>query len=85
MANLIHIVGPQGSGKTLLAQALAAGLQQQGQSIRILESDEALYFTNAKARALQVNSVIVEADRKGARHADLAPQDYLLTLTRGPL
>lgn len=40
MTNLIHIVGPQGIGKSSLALDIIAGLSLRGKAAMVLSSDE---------------------------------------------
>lgn len=47
MTNLIHIVGPQGAGKTSLALDIIAGMEQRGKDAALVNSDD-LRFGPAK-------------------------------------
>lgn len=80
---LIHIVGPQGSGKSVLARTIAGGNSPRGLSSAIVDSEEALYFDNAalRQRFFDYHCVLVEAEEPGPRHQDLQPGDMVLTIT----
>ena len=79
MPHLIHIVGPQGSGKTSLAGLIVAGANGHAAYV---DWDEALGLTNSDIRAAHADKrvVCVEALRLQARHSDLLPGDALMVV-----
>jgi len=82
---LIHIVGPQGSGKTILAEHLRQGLKHAGKYADIIEADDHAGRSNNTIRAgyAPFATVIVIASERQPRHAELAAHDTLITLERG--
>ena len=87
-ARLIHIVGPQGSGKTTLAETIAQGLRHAGQYADVIDLDDAgPLATNEDIRRSYAAkaTVILCAQERQIRHDYLQPGDLVLTLERGGL
>ncbi len=78
MTFLVHVVGPQGSGKSTLIRRMVEAAP--GRALVHLEAELALGLSNAQVRRAypQASHVFVEADAPDARHEDLSPGDRLL-------
>lgn len=83
MTILIHVVGPQGSGKSTLIQAIVTAAPH---SMACVDWEAATLLTNDDIRAegCALDVVFVEALELGARHRDLRPRDAVLTMYGAP-
>lgn len=81
----MHVVGPQGAGKSLLATLIVRGAQADGREAGYVCAEEAMDLSNAQIRARfpQCSMVLVEANHLQQRHSDLAPGDWVITVARG--
>ena len=81
MATLLHVVGPQGSGKSFLAELLAAALRARGHAASVIDSELSLYLSNdaIRGRCAAGGYAVVEAEAIAARHADLRGADMVIT------
>lgn len=84
MAQLLHIIGPQGTGKSTIGELIVRGLRASGKHAGVVDADEALYVTNDDIRGRWVHNavVVVVSDKRSARHLDLQSGDTLITLER---
>lgn len=82
MTQLLHIIGPQGSGKTALASLIVRGLGARPGGC--VYAEEALNLSNNDIRNTWASDalVVVEAEERGPRHVDLHPGDWIVTLER---
>ena len=82
MTILVHLVGPQGSGKSTLIQQIVAAAPDR---IGWCEWEGAQLLSNADIRStalfVGVTVVFVEALELEARHRDLAPGDAVLLMS----
>jgi energy-coupling factor transporter ATP-binding protein EcfA2 len=85
MTTIVHIVGPQGAGKTTLAALIAAALKADRRNTGQVCADESPSLSNNQIRARWPGDswVLVESEELGPRHSDLAPGDWLVTVARG--
>jgi len=85
MATLIHIIGKQGCGKSVMAEAIQRGMATAERPVFIIECDEALYVTNDEVRAKYgaLDTVLILTDRDWPRHGDLQGQDRLIRISQG--
>lgn len=83
---LLVLVGPQGCGKSTLAQFIVGGLQAAGKQAFTQEA-EAWYGLSAEQVRQQFAAydvVVLEAETLDARHASLAPCDQVWSLVSRP-
>ena len=79
MTILIHLVGPQGCGKSTLAMLIVAGAA--GKAAHLQEQD-VLGMSNAQnlAQHQAMHLVCVEAQAPQCRHSDLQPGDAVMSI-----
>jgi ABC-type glutathione transport system ATPase component len=79
MTKLLHIVGPQGAGKTMITQVIVGGAPGRAAH---LYADEARGLSNAQIREQFASMywVCVEAESLGPRHDELLPGDAVMTI-----
>ena len=82
MAYLIHIVGEQGVGKSLLADDLSTGLHANGKRCMVVDSDLRGYTSRAELlRDTSFDVLIVEHDARPTRESGwLQAGDQVITL-----
>lgn len=75
----LHLVGPQGCGKSTLARFIVDGIQAAGMSAVTEESDTCFDLNNAQLRRkfAGFDVAVIEADAPGPRHDNLAPGDQV--------
>ena len=84
MTHIIHLIGPQGSGKSTFAHHLALGLSVRGQRTAVVHWEAALHLHETIERIdcayAGYDLLIVEADEVMEWHRNLRPGDRILSI-----
>mgnify|MGYP000644393061 CR=1 FL=1 len=83
MAKLILLIGPQGVGKTILGDLIAAGIKSNGGTALVVQEEEAIGMHNSLLRSLVSDpngAVIVEATSAHERLGAMEGHEWVVRL-----